>query len=117
MLGLLLLIFITIASGSLSIYLYYYPGEISFIYLYPYFFGTLFIQGFFILCIMSLVVYAYRLKNSKKSTHAEIVFSKFLLWMIGTVLIFSTIAYFIYLLNLSSDEYKIERYLKFYVND
>jgi len=111
------MIFLTVASGLLTVYLHYYPGEVSFTSLYPYFFGTLFVEGFFILCIIALMVYAYMIKNSKKSTHTEVIFSKFLLLLISLTLIFSTIAYFIYLSNLDTDEYKIKQYLEFNVDD
>ena len=115
--GLVLLIFVTIVSGLLAQYLYDYPGEISFIYLYTYFFGTFLVIGFFLLCMLSLFIYAYALKNSKSSTHKEIVYSKIVVWSMSVMFIISIVFYFVSLSKLSTDEYKIEQYLEVYGNN
>ena len=115
MLGLVILIFGAIASGLLSVYLYNLK-DISFVLLWPYFFGTLISIGFFLSNIFGIIVYAISLKNSKSSTHREKYVSKILLWIIGIGIFISVIMYFVHLSYIGSDEWKIEQYIKHYTN-
>ena len=113
--GLVILIIITIASGLLSVYLYNIK-DISFILLYPYFFGTFIVFSFFILNIIKVIAYTIALKNSENSTDREKYISKMLLWIIGIVIFILIIMYFVHLSYMGSDEYRIEQYIKYYVN-
>ena len=116
MLGLKSLIIITILNGIFAVYLYAYSGDISFKFLYTYFFGTLIVFGAFLSNLMALIIYAIYLKKSDKSTHEEIVFSKILLWIISVILLVCIIMYFVNFSIMDSDEYKNEQYIKHYMN-
>lgn len=115
MLGLVILIFLTIASGLFSVYLYNLE-DISFILLYPYFFGTFIVFGIFLLNIVGLIVYIISLKNSTTSTDREKKISKILLWIISFTLLICVIIYFVNLSYIGSDEWKTEQYIKQYIN-
>jgi hypothetical protein len=116
MLGLVILIFGAITSGLLSVYLYNLK-DISFVLLWPYFFGTLISIGFFLSNILGIIVYAISLKNSKASTRREKYVSKILLWIIAIVIFTLVIMYFTHLSYMKTDEYKIEQYIKYYGNN
>ena len=100
LLNLLRLSFLTIISGAVSLYLYYYKGEIPILFLYPYIFGTLISIIFFIQNILSLTIYSINLKKLNTTTPIERITANILSRILGLIFLISIIVYIVNLFGL-----------------